>query len=743
MAPPVSAFPASYQAPAVHHDHHVQFYETHEFLIENLSAFAAEGLASGEALIVIATQRTRAQLARELNQRGVEVLGLQAVGQVLLLDARQVLETLLTNGMPDAGKFAREVGGLVGQAQVRFGKVRAFGEMVNLLWADGDAAATIALEQLWNGLAEQYSFSLMCGYDMHHFHDLAHDPVFQEVCDVHSHVFPAQDFALNASADSAAQQRVIVALQQQARALQAEIAERKRVERTLQATLQQLSIERARFEAVLKQMPAGVIIVDRDERVVFENAQLARLLGYSSAAPDPAAQGASVPYRAALERALKNGETVSVEETEYRQPAGGRVVLEISAVPIRDDAGCVLAAVARVADVSARKQVEAERIKSSKLESVGLLAAGIAHDFNNILTAILGNVSLAKLLLPSDAVADVLTQAEQAAVRARDLTQQLLTFSKGGAPIRKAGSMAAFLQESVSFALRGSNARLALDIAPDLWAAVFDAGQMGQVFNNLLINAVQAMPNGGTIAITAANTVVAANNPQGLTPGRYVIVRVTDEGVGIPAEHLTRVFDPYFTTKKTGSGLGLATAYSIMRRHDGYIGACNAAVGACFEVLLPAAAAPELSAGEARACLHCGEGRILLMDDEAPVRAVGGGLLGRLGYEVTSASDGEEALRLYTQARAAGTPFDLVILDLTVPGAMGGRECLERLRQLDPTVKAIVSSGYSTDPVMADHAAHGFRGVIAKPYELRDLSDTVCRVISAEASPPEVALSAL
>ena len=731
MAPPVVAFPAALSASTVHHDHHVQFYETHDFLVENLTGFAADGLSRGEALVVIATQRTRVELARALRARGFEVPALQALGQVALLDAREVLASLLTNGMPDPAKFAREVGGLVGQAQARFGKVRAFGEMVNLLWADGEAAATIALEQLWNGLGGQYSFSLMCGYDMHHFHDPAHDPVFQEVCDLHSHVSPAQDFELKALEDSTAQQRAIFALQQQARALQSEIAERKKAERNLQTTLQQLSLERARFEAVLKQMPAGVIIVDRDERVVFENAQLLGLLGYSSAAPDPAAQSASVPYRAALERALKNGETVGAEEIEYARPSGGRVVLEISAVPIRDDAGCVLAAVARVADVSARKQVEAERIKSSKLESVGLLAAGIAHDFNNILTAILGNVSLAKLLLPSEGAADVLTQAEQAAVRARDLTQQLLTFSKGGAPIRKAGSMARFLQDSVSFALRGSNARLALDIAPDLWPAVFDAGQMSQVFNNLLINAVQAMPNGGTIAIAAANVVLAANNPQGLAAGRYVRVRVTDEGAGIPSEHLTRVFDPYFTTKKTGSGLGLATAYSIMRRHDGYIGACNASVGACFEVLLPAAANAELSAGAARACLHCGEGRILLMDDEAPVRAVGGGLLGRLGYEVTSASNGEEALRLCTQAQAAGTPFDLVILDLTVPGAMGGRECLERLRHLDPNVKAIVSSGYSTDPVMADHAAHGFQGVIAKPYELRDLSDTVCRVISA------------
>lgn len=737
MAPPVAAFPAALSASTVHHDHHVQFYETHDFLVENLTGFAADGLSRGEALIVIATQRTRVQLVRALGERGFEVPALQALGQAVLLDAREVLASVLTNGMPDPAKFGREVGRLVGQAQARFGRVRAFGEMVNLLWADGEAVATIALEQLWNGLAEQYSFSLMCGYDMHHFHDPAHDPVFQEVCDVHSHVFPAQDFDFTALEDSTAQQRAIFALQQQARALESEIAERKKAERTLKATLQQLSLERARFEAVLKQLPAGVIIVDQDERVVFENAQFTRMLGYSqAAAPDSAGQAAPAPHRARLERALTNGETVSAEEIEWRRPNGCRVVLEISAVPIRDDAGRVVAAVATVADVSARKQVEAERIKSSKLESVGLLAAGIAHDFNNILTAILGNVSLAKLLLPSDGAADVLTHAEQAAVRARDLTQQLLTFSKGGAPIRKVGSMAVFLQDSVSFALRGSNARLALDIAPDLWSAVFDAGQMSQVFNNLLINAVQAMPNGGTIAIAAANAVLEANNSQGLAPGRYVRVRVADEGAGIPPEHLTRVFDPYFTTKKTGSGLGLATAYSIMRRHDGYIGACNATVGACFEVLLPAAAAAELSAAAARACLHCGEGRILLMDDEAPVRAVGGGLLGRLGYEVTSASDGEEAVRLYTQAHTAGTPFDLVILDLTVPGAMGGRECLERLRQLNPNVKAIVSSGYSTDPVMADHAAHGFRGVIAKPYELRDLSDTVCRVISAEAVRP-------
>jgi len=739
MAPPVAArSAAATAAPAVHSHHHVQFYETHEFLTESLARFASEGLARGEALIVIATQRTRRRVVRRLAQVGFDVPALQARGQAVLLDARQVLASLLVDGMPERARFEREVGALVAQAQARFHGVRAFGEMVNLLWADGDAAATIALEQLWNGLAQTHAFTLMCGYDMHHFHDASHDAVFQEVCDVHSHVIPAHDFELTALEDGAAQERVIVALQQQARALQLEIAERKKVEHTLQAALQELSVERARFEAVLKQMPAGVVMVDRDGQVVFANAQFTRLLGYAATAvgTESSEQGVPAPHFGPLERALKSGEAVSAEEIDYRQPAGGQLVLDVSAVPIRDEAGRVLAAVATVADVSARKQVEAERIKSSKLESVGLLAAGIAHDFNNILTAILGNVSLAKLVSPSAAAVDVLTQAEHAAVRARDLTQQLLTFSKGGAPIRKAASMEAFLRESLGFALRGSNARLALELAPDLWPAVFDAGQISQVFNNLLINAVQAMPNGGTVTIAAVNAVLEAGNTYGLAPGRYVKIRVTDEGIGIPAEHLTRVFDPYFTTKKTGTGLGLATAYSIMRRHDGYIGACaGEAVGACFRVLLPAATEVERPASASDSSLHCGAGRILLMDDEAPVRAVGSGLLGHLGYDVSTASDGDEALARYRQAQAEGAPFDLVILDLTVPGAMGGRECLDRLRELDPQVKAIVSSGYSTDPVMANHAAHGFRGVISKPYEVADLSDTVCRAIGSARAP--------
>ena len=733
MAPPVAAVSGAAAAPAVHAHHHVQFYETHEFLTESLARFASEGLARGEALIVIATQRTRRRLVRRLVQAGFDVPALQARGQAVLLDARQVLASLLVDGVPDAARFKREVGGLVAQAQARFRGVRAFGEMVNLLWADGDAAATIALEQLWNGLAQTHAFTLMCGYDMHHFHDASHDAVFQEVCDVHSHVVPAQDFELTALEDGAAQERVIVALQQQARALQSEIAERKKVEHTLQAALQELSVERARFEAVLKQMPAGVVMVDGDGQVAFANAQFARLLSYSSAASDARDRAAPAPHLGPLARALKTGEAVSAEEVDYVQADGTQLVLDVSAVPIRDDTGRVLAAIATVVDVSARKQVEAERIKSSKLESVGLLAAGIAHDFNNILTAILGNVSLAKLVSPSAAAVEVLTQAERAAVRARDLTQQLLTFSKGGAPIRKAASLAGFLRESLSFALRGSNARLALDLAPDLWPAVFDAGQMSQVFNNLLINAVQAMPNGGTVTIAAVNAVLEAGNTYGLAPGRYVKVRVTDEGIGIPPEHLTRVFDPYFTTKNTGTGLGLATAYSIMRRHDGYIGACaGEPIGACFKVLLPAAAAVEHPVSAADASWRCGEGRILLMDDEAPVRAVGSGLLGHLGYEVTVASDGDEALALYRQAQANGSPFDLVILDLTVPGAMGGRECFERLRQVDPHARALVSSGYSTDPIMADHAAHGFCGVISKPYELRDLSETVCRAISRD-----------
>lgn len=714
--------------------HVVQFYETQIFLYEAVSRFIGRGLKEGDGIIVIATQLHREGFINRLKAQGFDTQAAQASGQLTMLDAAMTLSGFMQDGIPDRAKFRALIGDLIQQVASRYPRVRAYGEMVNLLWENDNLLGTVKLEELWNELAKTHPFTLLCGYHMGNFHEESHDKAFHQFCNAHSHVIPAKDFDFAEPGDSESQGRMIVALQRQARALQTEIAQRKSIERALQDALQQLMVERMRFEAVLRQMPAGVVIIDASSgQPILVNDQVSQIFrepftleSIKTFHPDGHSyKPEDYPFIRAL-----NGATITAEEMDYVRADGTRGTLSASSAPIRDPNGRILAAVATFYDITERKQAQTEWVKASKLESVGLLAAGIAHDFNNILTAILGNVSLAKLFNASNPMAaDALNQAEQASVRARDLTQQLLTFSKGGAPIKKPGSIAELLREASTFALSGSNARPVLDIADDLWPATFDPAQLSQVMNNLLINALQAMPTGGTVSVLARNRYLNAANAYRLNPGRYVEIKVCDEGIGIAPEHIGRVFDPYFTTKQTGSGLGLAVSYSVIKRHDGYIGVTSSPdTGTTFIIFLPAADHAPLPARHATDA-HTRHGDILLMDDEAAVRKVGAALLQQLGYRVTLAVDGADAIACYTEAMQRGQPFDLVILDVTVPGAMGGKECMERLHELDPHIRAIVSSGYSTDPVMADHVRHKFAGVIAKPYKLDELSDTVCRVL--------------
>ncbi len=422
---------------------------------------------------------------------------------------------------------------------------------------------------------------------------------------------------------------------------------------------------------------------------------------------------------------VKNSDRVINFESEVRARDGGTFWISEDVRVVRGSRGEPLYFEGFVSDITARRRLETEMARASKLEAVGILAGGIAHDFNNILTVVLGNVTLAEMdTAPDHSVRRMLRDAKRATLRARDLTQQLLTFAKGGDPVRTAVKLPELLQEAANFALHGAKARGEYKIAPDLWPANADKGQLGQVVQNLVINSVQAMPEGGVVAIAAQNAeLIAGSNQLPLGPGRYVHVRVTDQGTGIAAEHLPRIFDPYFTTKQHGSGLGLATVYSILKKHQGHIEVeSQLGVGTTFHLWLPAAAAsaPE-SAPPMPVAGPKARARVLFMDDEASIRDMAGLFLRRLEMEGEVAADGEEAVRKYEEARAAGRPFDLVLMDLTVPGGMGGREALERLRQIDPEVRAIVSSGYSRDPVLSDHRAHGFSGILPKPYGLDQL----------------------
>jgi PAS domain S-box-containing protein len=375
-------------------------------------------------------------------------------------------------------------------------------------------------------------------------------------------------------------------------------------------------------------------------------------------------------------------------------------------------------------DITEKKRLEEELLKAQKLESLGVLAGGIAHDFNNFLSGIMGNISLAKLEADQgEDIIESLDEALRVTSRASALTRQLLVFSKGGAPVKKTASISEVLRDSTVFALRGSNAKCEFNIAEDLWPVSVDLGQFSQVIHNLAINAVQAMPQGGTIRLHARNAALEARSGLPLEAGRYVKISIQDEGLGIPQEHLAKVFDPYFTTKHQGSGLGLSMSYTTIHAHDGYIAVdSEMGEGTTFRIYMPASHEKLVEKGDREDRLIKGEGKILVMDDDESIRNVTEKILIELGYDVGCASDGAETIALYQDATRSGQPFDAVIMDLTIPGGMGGKETIQQLLRIDPKVAAIVSSGYSNDPIMSDFEKYGFRGVATKPYSIEKLS---------------------
>ena len=504
------------------------------------------------------------------------------------------------------------------------------------------------------------------------------------------------------------------------------------VERT-----EQLQASEANFRALADNANDGILITaGSGGDTVYANRRIAEMTGWSVEellkknmrdyiAPDTfpdeiklysqILEGMPCPNHCEVTISQKNGAAIPVEMTISRTLWHGQP-----------------AVITSVRDITERKKRDEEFIRACKLKSLSTLAGGIAHDFNNLLTGILGNASIAKTFVnPGDNLHKIMTDLENTSLRAKDLTQQLLTFAKGGAPVKKTVSIAKLLRDSATLVLSGSNVKCDFAIAKDLWPAEVDEGQIAQVIHNLIINARQAMPDGGTIQVSAENFALSAENNPFIKNGKYVKITVKDTGVGIQEEHLPKIFDPYFTTKEEGSGLGLATAYSIIKNHAGYIMAESAAgVGTTFYIHLPASK-KEIGRVEAvEEKLVSGKEKILVMDDDDIIRDVAGKMLTKLGYEVDFARDGSEAIELYKKSKNSGRPFDVVIIDLTIPGGMGGRETMQKLLEVDPHVKAIVSSGYSDDAVMSNYTNYNFKGVIAKPYRIEELSKTVRSVLA-------------
>jgi len=512
-----------------------------------------------------------------------------------------------------------------------------------------------------------------------------------------------------------------------------DITERRQKDESLLQSRQLLQLQFSR-------MPIACIVWAKDYRVQSWNPAAEKIFGYSEhEAMGKSANELIIPENVrvstdAVWSRLMAGELTANSVHENITQDGRAILCEWTNTPLQDQDGAIIGVISMVRDITERREREQEQLKMQKLESLGVLAGGIAHDFNNIMTAILGNISLVRMKMPPDNPwYRQLEDAEGASYRAKNLTQQLLTFSKGGIPHKKTMALEQLIRDSANFALRGVNVRCDFKIEERLLPVSIDEGQIGQVFSNLVINACQAMPSGGIVRINARNVYIGEKSSLPLTEGSYVEISIEDQGLGIPRENLQKIFDPYFTTKQKGSGLGLAITYSIIRNHDGHIAVrSQLGAGTTFIIYLPASErvlAAEETLFEKNIC---GYGRILLMDDEEIVRKVTGEILKVLGYEVECARDGAEAIRLYTRAMESGRPFDAVIMDLIIPGGMGGRETIKQLRELDPNVKAIVSSGYSQDPILADFAAYGFCEVLAKPFSSSTLSGVLYKVLSGQ-----------
>lgn len=517
-----------------------------------------------------------------------------------------------------------------------------------------------------------------------------------------------------------------------------DITERKEAE-------EKLASEREQLAVTLRCIGDGVITTDTAGNIVLMNKISEALTGWSQ----QEAKGRPIrevfrlideysgePREDPVTILLGSGQAVELPDSTLLVARDGvKRLISDSVSPIVDSISNMIGTVLVFRDITEKKQVEERLLKAEKIESLGILAGGIAHDFNNLLSAIMGNIDLAAMeLAPGDEALESLSRAEKAVVRAADLTQQLLTFSKGGAPIKKAASITELLRDSADFVLRGSNTRCQFDLPEDLWKVEIDPGQICQVINNVLLNAVHAMPDGGEIHLVGRNTIIENDQPE-LKGGRYVTVTIQDTGIGIPKEHLQKIFEPYFTTKHSGSGLGLATSYSIMKRHDGLIEVeSEAGKGTLFSLYLPAFSGTVIRTTESAEKMSVTkiEAKVLLMDDDAMVRLVAGEMLKQLGCEAVLAADGSETLETYRSAADSGSPFDVVILDLTIPGGMGGKETIQKLVGLNPDVKAVVSSGYSGDAIMANYRQHGFSGVLSKPYQIRDLAGVLRELLGGD-----------
>ena len=430
-----------------------------------------------------------------------------------------------------------------------------------------------------------------------------------------------------------------------------------------------------------------------------------------------------------LERSFRFTVENRLEPWEFRYKAKNGQVrwARTSSRPVREN-NVVVGVRGVFSDITDHKKLEEELIKAHKIDSIGVLAGGLAHDFNNILTGIKGNISLVRQVLdPADKSGELLFEAEKAVAQAKCVTQQLLTFAKGGGPVKKVTAISSLLRETTVFATRGSEVRCIFNIASDLHLVQIDSGQITQVINNITINAVQAMPAGGTISVTAENVDISGRGHIPLKAGKYVRIAIQDTGVGIPRHYLEKVFDPYFTTKDAGNGLGLTTSYSIIKNHEGHITVeSEIGKGTTFLIHLPVFSEKvDVPLPLQPVAAKRGSGRILVLDDDSMITKVLEKILRSLNYTAECFPDSDQAVARYRKTWGTPDAFDAVILDLTVPGGKGAKAAMGVLLEINPAIKAIVSSGYSNNNIVANYKEYGFSAILPKPYSIEEVSETL------------------
>ncbi len=509
-----------------------------------------------------------------------------------------------------------------------------------------------------------------------------------------------------------------------------------------------LAAEKERLAVTLRSIGEGFITTNNEGNVVMLNAVAEGLIGWTQvqALGKPLYDIFHLQHEKtrkrcthALSRIVETGTSEDISYPAILVASDGRErLVECSTSPIRDKSGRKLGVVIVFRDVTEKMRVAEEQKKAEKLESLGLVAGGIAHDFNNVLTMIVGNVtSVLKMPGIDGRITAHLTEAKKATARAEELAKQLLPFAKGGAPILQTVSIPQLVRDTVACTLQGSKTWCETTFPDDLWPVEVDPGQISQVILHLALNADQAMPAGGNLRIFAENIELLADDPDlGLRAGRWVRLCLKDEGIGIPGEYQQRIFDPYFTTKPKGAGLGLATTHRILKNHGTLIVVeSEPGMGSAFTTYLPASEREVPAAVAAIVPANQSPARVLVLDDEEAICMIIQCALEDLGHEVTVTHDGKDAVAAYELALRENRRFDLVVSDLSIPGGMGGKDTIQRLCEIDPEDRAIVSSGYANDPVLSRYEDFGFTGMIAKPYSI----DAMCQKVSEVLASPRQA----